>query len=286
MNMNIKKNGKKVIPTKYILSALSFFCVAFITLCLVNENFARPIKEAAARVILPVQKGMNYVGGWFSDKAETLSEIKDLQKQNEELKAQNDALKLENVMLSQQQSELERLRELYKLDNAYSEYPKVAARVIGKETDNWFAVFTIDKGSDDGLEVDMNVIADGGLVGRITYVGKNYAKVTTIINDESNVSGKFATTSDICIVKGSLTLMKDGVIEVSNINIDADVHEGDMLLTSYISDKYVPGILIGYVTGITDDANRLTKSGYVMPVVDFAHLEEVLVITKLKELED
>ena len=59
-----------------------------------------------------------------------------------------------------------------------------------------------------------------------------------------------------------------------------------MLLTSYISDKYVPGILIGYVTGITDDANRLTKSGYVMPVVDFAHLEEVLVITKLKELED
>ena len=77
--------------------------------------------------------------------------------------------------------------------------------------------------------------------------------------------------------------MNKGLIKVSNINVNADVNEGDMLLTSYISDKFVPGILIGYVTNITDDSNRLTKSGYVMPVVDFAHLEEVLVITQLKE---
>ena len=56
-----------------------------------------------------------------------------------------------------------------------------------------------------------------------------------------------------------------------------------MLLTSYISDKYLPGILIGYITNITDDGNKLTKSGYLMPVVDFSQIEEVLVITQLKE---
>ncbi|MDE6209732.1 MAG: rod shape-determining protein MreC [Lachnospiraceae bacterium] len=279
----MKKRGKFTIPTKYIIAILSFICIAFITLCVINENFSRPIKEAAATVIVPIQKGMNYVGGWFADKADTLKEINDLQEENERLKKENDELKSENVILSQQQNELERLRELYKLDDIYSDYPKVAARVIGKETSNWFTVFTIDKGSNDGLEVDMNVIADGGLVGRITYVGKNYAKVTSIINDGSNVSAKFATTSDICIVSGDLKLMNEGIIRVSNININANINEGDMLLTSYISDKYVPGILIGYVTGVEDDANRLTKSGYVMPVVDFAHLEEVLVITQLKE---
>lgn len=279
----MKKRGKFVIPTKYIAIILSVICISFVALCLVNENFARPVKEAAATIILPVQKGMNYVGGWFADKADTLKEISDLQAENDRLKSENDELKSENVILSQQQNELERLRELYKLDDIYSDYPKVAARVIGKETSNWFTVFTIDKGSEDGLKVDMNVIADGGLVGRITYVGKNYAKVTSIINDGSNVSAKFATTSDICIVSGDLQLMNKGLIKVSNINVNADVNEGDMLLTSYISDKFVPGILIGYVTNITDDSNRLTKSGYVMPVVDFAHLEEVLVITQLKE---
>lgn len=279
----MKKRGKFTIPTKYILGALSVLCVGFIAICLINENFARPIKNACATVVLPVQKGMNYVGGWFSDKAETLKELSQLQDENEQLKSENSELKSENVILSQAQSELERLRELYKLDNIYSDYPKVAARVIGKETSNWFTIFTIDKGKKDGLEVDMNVIADGGLVGRITYVGDNYAKVTSIINDGSNVSGKFANTSDTCIIQGDLTLMADGLIRVTDININADVNEGDMLLTSYISDKYVPGILIGYVTGIENDSNRLTKSGYVVPVVDFGHLEEVLVITQQKK---
>lgn len=282
----MKKRGKYVIPTKYIAMILSVICISFVALCLVNDNFARPIKEATAAVVLPMQKGMNYVGGWFADKADTLKEIKDLQTENDRLKNENAELKAENVILSQQQNELDRLRELYKLDDIYSDYPKVAARVIGKETSNWFTIFTIDKGSDAGLEIDMNVIADGGLVGRITYVGKNYAKVTSIINDGSNVSAKFSTTSDICIVSGDLQLMNKGLIKVSNINVNADVKEGDMLLTSYISDKFVPGILIGYVTNITDDTNRLTKSGYVMPVVDFAHLEEVLVITQLKEKID
>ena len=279
----MKKREKLVIPTKYILSFLSVVCALFMILCLVNENVARPIKNACAAVVIPVQKGMNYVGTWFYDKSEMLKDLSDLQAENERLKAENAELKADNIILSQQQSELDRLRELYELDNIYEDYPKVAARVIGKETDNWFTVFTIDKGSDQGLAVDMNVIANGGLVGRITYVGKNYAKVTAIINDGSNVSAKFSNTSDTCIISGDLKLMNEGKIKVSNININAEVKEGDMLLTSYISDKFVPGILIGYVTGITDDANRLTKSGYVIPVVDFAHLEEVLIIKHLKE---
>ncbi|NLL92967.1 MAG: rod shape-determining protein MreC [Clostridiales bacterium] len=279
----MKKRDKINIPTKYVIGFLTAICIAFVALCLVNDNFAKPIKNTVATVIIPVQKGMNYVGGWFSDKADNLRDIQSLQEENKALKAENSELKSENVILSQQQNELSRLRELYELDDIYSDYPKVAARVIGKDTSNWFTVFTIDKGSDSGLAVDMNVIADGGLVGIITYVGSNYAKVTSIINDDSNVGAKFATTSDTCIVSGDLKLMEQGLIKVSNININANVKEGDMLLTSYISDKFVPGILIGYVTTIEDDANRLTKSSYLMPVVDFAHLEEVLVITQLKE---
>ena len=131
--------------------------------------------------------------------------------------------------------------------------------------------------------MDMNVIAGAGLVGRVTYVGKHYSTVTTIINDDSNVSAKSASSSDNCIVNGDLELMDQGYIKVSNISKDATMQEGDMLLTSYISDKYVPGILIGYISNITDDGNKLTKSANLLPVVDFSQLEEVLVITQLKE---
>lgn len=280
----MKKPGKKPIPTKYILTFLCVICAGFVLLTMINSNIARPLREMASEVILPIQKGMNQIGSWFADKSDMLKEMADLQKENERLKAENEALKHENVIASQQVAELERLRELLELDDVYADYPKVAARVIGKETGNWFSIFTIDKGKVDGIDVGMNVISDGGLVGCVTYAGEHYAKITTIINDDSNVSAKFASTSDVCIVHGDLKQFENGMIRVTNINVDANVKEGDMLLTSQISDKYVPGILIGYVSGIEDDGNKLTKSAWVTPIVDFSQMEEVLVITQLKEI--
>lgn len=279
----VKKRTKHTIPAKYILTFLSCSCALLIIVSFISEPFGNTIKNSAAQIVVPVQKGMNYVGLWLADKSDTIKEYAKLQDENKELKQKLADIQSQNSILIQQQSELEKLRELYQLDDIYSDYPKVAARVISMQPDNWFSEFTIDKGSEDGIEVDMNVLADAGLVGRVTYVGKNYSKVTTIINDSSNVSAKSASTSDNCIVSGDLELMNEGYIRVSGISKDAGIKDGDMLLTSYISDKYLPGILIGYITNITDDGNKLTKSGYLMPVVDFSQIEEVLVITQLKE---
>lgn len=279
----LKKRTKHTIPAKYILTFLSCGCALLIIVSFISEPFGNTIKNSAAQIVVPVQKGMNHVGLWLADKSDTIKEYAKLQDENKELKQKLEDIQSQNSILIQQQSELEKLRELYQLDDIYSDYPKVAARVISMQPDNWFSEFTIDKGSEDGIEVDMNVLADAGLVGRVTYVGKNYSKVTTIINDNSNVSAKSASTSDNCIVSGDLELMNEGYIRVSGISKDAGIKDGDMLLTSYISDKYLPGILIGYITNITDDGNKLTKSGYLMPVVDFSQIEEVLVITQLKE---
>ena len=279
----LKKRTKHTIPAKYILTFLSCGCALLIIVSFISEPFGNTIKNSAAQIVVPVQKGMNHAGLWLADKSDTIKEYAKLQDENKELKQKLADIQSQNSILIQQQSELEKLRELYQLDDIYSDYPKVAARVISMQPDNWFSEFTIDKGSEDGIEVDMNVLADAGLVGRVTYVGKNYSKVTTIINDNSNVSAKSASTSDNCIVSGDLELMNEGYIRVSGISKDAGIKDGDMLLTSYISDKYLPGILIGYITNITDDGNKLTKSGYLMPVVDFSQIEEVLVITQLKE---
>ena len=279
----MKKPGKFTIPTKYILTFLSVLCAGFVLLTMFNSNIARPIREVAAKIILPVQDGMNHLGGWFSDKADTLKELADLQKENDKLKAENDELRMQNAILSQWEPELKRLRELLELSDVYSDYPKVAARVIGKEPGNWFSIFTIDKGAKDGLEVGMNVISDGGLVGSVSYVGETYATFTALINDDAKVSATFSSTSDVCIVHGDLKEYDSKMLKVSDISISANVKEGDMLLTSHISDKYVSGILIGYVSGIEDDGNKLTKSAWVTPIVDFSNLEEVLVITQMKE---
>ena len=108
-----------------------------------------------------------------------------------------------------------------------------------------------------------------------------------ICDDYSNVSAMVSTTSDICVISGNLTLLDEGKLELSRLMDQEDeVSVGASVVTSHISDKYLPGILIGYISDLTEDSNQLTKSGYITPVVDFKHLQEVLVITQLKETGD
>lgn len=233
--------------------------------------------------VVPLQTGINNIGGWITDKEELLKTVKELKSSNSKLKKQVDELTQENSLLAQNKYELTRLRELLKLDEDYSQYEKVAANVIGKDTGNLFDIFIINRGSDDGIQVDMNVISGGGLVGIVYDVGKNYAKVRSIINDESSVSVSFANTSDTGIASGDLKLMEDNVMNITEVSKDAKIAEGDMVVTSQISDKFLPNILVGYLTKISKDASGLTQSGQMKPVVDFEHISEVLVIKQLKE---
>ena len=141
-----------------------------------------------------------------------------------------------------------------------------------------------DKGSLDGIEVDMNVIAGSGLVGRINAVGDDWARVQAIIADNAAVSGMVLSSSDNLIVSGSLELYNNGKISWSKLVDPANrVSVGDKIVTSNISDKYLPGILIGYISSVELDANNLTKSGEMIPAVDFEHLGEVLVIRTMKK---
>ncbi len=279
----MKRRNNFHFPTKYILSILTFLCILLIVLSFTIDGFARPVKNTVAKVVIPVQTGMNKLGGWFTDKADNLKELRDVMAENESLKSEVAKYQEDSAISVQEKNELKRLQELYKLDSQYSSYTKVGARIISKDSGNWFSTFTINKGSKDGIKVDMNVIGNGGLVGIVAEVGDTYSIVRSLIDDESYVSAQSSTSSDGCIVKGDLTLINDGVLSVINIKKDAKINEGDMIVTSNISPKFLPGILIGYVKDIKEDSNNLTKSAKLTPVVDFAHIEEVLVITQLKD---
>ena len=127
-------------------------------------------------------------------------------------------------------------------------------------------------------------MAGAGLVGIVTEVGPNWARVRSIIDDASNVSALVLSTSDKCIVSGDLTLMQKGKNQFEQLpNNDNEIKVGEQIVTSHISSKYLPGILVGYVSKIEIDSNNLTRSGYITPAVDFQHLQEVLVITTTKQ---
>lgn len=258
-------------------------CIILILISFRFSKYLYPVRNAVGTAITPMQKGINIVGTYISDSLKTLRDIKELTDENKRLKDQVSILSYENKLLLQNKYELDELRELYELDQKYFDYPKVAARIIDKDTNNWYNVFTIDKGTKDGLAVDMNVIAGNGLVGIITECYYNHAKVRSIIDDKSAVWGMFLKTSDTCVVQGDLKLIESGKIHVNFISKDAEIEDGYEVVTAHTSPKFLQGILIGYVSDIKLDSNNMTKTAYLTPVVDFERLSEVLIITELKE---
>ncbi len=281
----MKERRKIEFSPRVLLIVFTVICILLIMISALFRKVARPFTFIAGTFIVPMQDGINSVGTWIDDYFDSFASMKELQQKNADLTERVNELTQINEDLKTDQTELEDLRALLALDKKYSTYTKVGARVISNGSHNWYQNFVINKGSDDGIKENMNVLAGSGLVGIVTEVGKNYAKVKSIISDGSSVSAMSVATSDTCVVRGNPERMEEsGLIDVSYISKDAEINSGDELVTSHISSRYLPGLLIGTVADITIDSTNLTKSGHVTPVVDFQHIKQVLVILELKEI--
>ncbi len=263
---------------------MTFFCISAIVATLASGITPAPLKEAAGLIIVPFENSIASIGQWLTDVHSTFQDKQDLIQANEELQATVDTLTEQNNVLIQDQAELTRLEQLYDLDEEYSDYPKIAARIISKDPGNWYDTFMINRGSSDGVRVDNNVIAGKGLVGIVTEVGSNWATVRAIIDDSSNVSAMTVSTDDNCVVEGDLELIDEGKLRFTQLYDQEDrVTVGERIVTSNISEKYVEGLFIGYVSEIELDTNNLTKTGTLVSPVDFQHLKDVFVITVNKQ---
>ena len=268
--------------SKYIFIVLSVACIMMIVISSVKDGIMNPIRNTIGYVLVPFQNGVNTLGFGIYENLKEHRTLEEVLEENKKLNEKIGVLVEQNNRLTQDSGELQRLRELYDLDRDYMQYEKIAARVIAKDSENWFQVFRINKGSQDGIRVDQNVMANGGLIGIVTDVGLNYATVRSIIDDESRVSAMGIQASDTCIVAGDLTLYEKGRLKITDMKKDASIQDGDRIVTSSISAKFMPGILIGYAVDVKEDEKRLMKDGYLIPAADFNDLSEVLVIKEVK----
>ena len=283
MSPVIRRNGEEfTIPSKYLLSILTALCVVLMLITFHADKIDAgplkgPINAFASIFIMPLQRGITTVGTKIKNTTDRLSEISRLLDENEKLKTKVDELTIENTRLQREKYDYIELKKLYEIDSSYENYKMVGATVIANSQGKWYDSFTIDKGEDNGLKLDMNVLADGGLVGRIIEIGPDWAQVRTIISDDNNVTGTVLSLQKNLNVSGSLKEYDSGNISFSRLKAD-NVKMGDIVVTSNISDKYIPGILIGSISGIENEPDN-TKRGTITPAVDVEHLNRVLIIT-------
>jgi len=243
-----------------------------------NEDL-QPIEDLALRLVIPVQGKLTSLGNNISDLTQTTRDLRELRRRNEELQGLADSLMIENVRLKEVESENETLRRLLGFIQANPTHSYKAAevqgRVIGRDPSNFLSYLIIDSGSQQGIEKGMPVVTERGLVGRITDVGSNWAKVMLIIDPSSSVNALIQTSRATGVVEGQV----GGSLVMKYIPQGDTVNVNDIVLTSGLGGNFPKMLIIGQVTAVHQRDIEMFQQAHIQPTVDFNNLEIVLVIT-------
>ncbi|OGO76645.1 MAG: rod shape-determining protein MreC [Clostridiales bacterium GWB2_37_7] len=267
----MKLFNNKLLTFVAIVSVLMILLIAFTA-----GGRTRPtvVEGALGTVINPIQNIFYSVGEFLSGSFESLFQIKGLKKENESLTMEVEKLQEENRKLIQLASENGRLRNMLGFKETNEELDFVAgANVTGIDPGNWFDIYTLDKGSKDGVQANDAVIwGNGYLVGRIIEVGSNHSKFMALVDQRSSVSIIVDRTRDLGIVFGS----SDNEI-IAVMPIESDIAKGDDISTSGYS-TFPKNLYIGKVQSVEKQERKLQKLVRIKPAADFERLEEVYII--------
>ncbi len=199
----------------------------------------------------------------------------DLKKENSFLKGYIENLEMQNQLLREEALENKRLRELLSFKKKFAHTMR-PAEIIGRDPSSWFKTIIIDKGSKDGLVRDCGVVTPRGIVGRIIDVTEASAKVLLITDVNSAVDAVVKRNRARGIVEG----FGENTCQLSYVLNTEDVLLNDVLVSSGLNSIYPKGVSIGTVSRIVKNKQGFFQFVEIKPLVDFAKLNEVLVVLK------
>ena len=238
-----------------------------------NSNF---LQNAANNFVMPIQNGLTFLKNKLSGNNAFFSDLDYLKDENKKLKEKNNELEQSLRELENIKTENQTLKEYMNLAEKYKEYKTIPGYVINKDISNYSKTMVINLGKKDGVEVNMTVIGNEGLVGHIISVTDSTAKVQTIIDTASSVSCSMSTTKDSIVCKG--TLEEKSALKAMYIPTDANIIQNDSIETSGIGGIYPKGIHIGTVKKVTNTQNMTDRYALIETAVNFDKIDTVLVI--------
>jgi rod shape-determining protein MreC len=230
--------------------------------------------------LAPLQRGLATVGAWTAKNWQALLEWRQLKEINAKLRAQVELLQTENIRLREYRRENAWLREAlgFRQEVGYNMLP---AQVIARDPGNWLSSIIIDLGEEDGLRAGMGVVGPGGVVGSTRSVAKKTARVMLMIDPSSAIGGVSQRTGDLVLVEGLSE--SAGLARVKPLVRDADLKQGDIIVTSGLSVIFPKGLPIGRLVTVTPGDYGTFAGAFLEPIVDLARLEYVFVIVPPEE---
>ncbi len=274
-----KEDGRKGWAMAFVV--VSLFCIIFFA---ARGRFQAPVSSQAVSLVLsPFQQATAWVANEIHYATSAVWEVATLYEQNKMLRNEVEQLRGINLQANEALAENERLRKMIGYQQAARQFDLVAARVIGRESDTWSRMIVIDRGTMNGIANDMPVVTPQGLVGRVVEAGLNSSKVQLILDPRSSVGTivQRAQSRVTGIVQGDMD--NPTMPQMVNIPKNADVVEGDVIVTSGFGGVYPKGIIVGLVSSLKNDDGGLLKIGVLEAAVDFQKLEDVMVIIASRE---
>jgi rod shape-determining protein MreC len=170
------------------------------------------------------------------------------------------------------------------LKDEHVDYSFVDAKVIGRGAENYITVFTLNRGTLHGVEIDMTVITYDGVVGRISEAGLNWSKAVSIIETSTSVGAYVERSGDVGVIEGVFKLKDRGLCLFSYLPQNPDIQEGDRVITSGLGSVYPAGLVIGVVEELAADEFGRTINAYIKPSADISALNNVMIITDYEQL--
>lgn len=239
-----------------------------------NTSF---LENVASNLVMPIQNGLTYLKNKVSGNNTFFTDINNLKTENEQLKEKNSELEQQVRELENIKTENETLKEYLDLTEKYGEYKTIPGYVINKDISNYSKTIVINIGKNDGVEENMTVIGDKGLVGHVVSVTDTTAKVQTIVDTASSISCSMSTTKEAIVCKG--TLDDTSSLKAMYIPTDSNIIQGDSIETSGLGGIYPKGIHVGTVKKVTNTQNMIDRYATIETAVDFDTLDTILVIT-------
>jgi rod shape-determining protein MreC len=238
-----------------------------------------PVENLVLRVTSPVQDALRDASRPLADFLTNLTDVDELTDENQRLREEIDRLTSEVSRLRGSEIRLQQLQQLLQVKETHPEDEYLVANVFAQDPSNLKEVIAIDRGKADGVREGMVVVTEGrSLVGRVTKALDDYAWATLITDPNSAVSAMIQESRAQGVVAGS----HSGRLSMEFVRQDAQVNEGDVVLTSGLGGTFPQGILIGRVTEVDRQAQELFQSVSVEPLAGLSRLETVLVLTSFE----
>ena len=260
--------------------------VAFLGIIIFSlKNNSNIISSGVGSVISPLQKIIYNANDKLKESFDFFINFSKVKQENEELAAKNAELENKLVEYNRMKDENTTLREMFDYSQANQNYNYLGCNIVGYSGGNISNGYIIDKGTNDGVKKDMIVITPQGLVGKVTKSESSCSIVQTILNENIAVASMVESTRETTgILQGATDNKNKNLAVLSNIPIDSEIKEGDVILTSGLGGMYPKEIRIGEVVSVEIDTVGIMKKAVVKPYVDFNKLEGLFVVVPKEEI--